>query len=92
RQMIIYRLWRMKTPSEKCPNFVVQNKAPKHKYQQECGNKASKQSHNQVPNVIFKWQSFARDFLLCQGHHHQRGDENRLEDKKADIGHRKPLH
>ncbi|MEY0016502.1 hypothetical protein AB7W42_16460, partial [Providencia rettgeri] len=24
-QMIIYRLWRMKTPSEKCPNFVVQN-------------------------------------------------------------------
>ncbi|MEX9938253.1 hypothetical protein AB7W72_22585, partial [Providencia rettgeri] len=25
RQMIIYRLWRMKTPSEKCPNFVVQN-------------------------------------------------------------------
>ncbi|MEY0290865.1 hypothetical protein AB7303_06170 [Providencia rettgeri] len=24
--MIIYRQWRMKTPSEKCPNFVVQNK------------------------------------------------------------------
>ncbi|MEY0289881.1 tail fiber assembly protein, partial [Providencia rettgeri] len=23
--MIIYRQWRMKTPSEKCPNFVVQN-------------------------------------------------------------------
>ncbi|MEX9875351.1 putative phage tail assembly chaperone, partial [Providencia rettgeri] len=28
RQMIIYRLWRMKTPSEKCPNFVVQNSSP----------------------------------------------------------------
>ncbi|MEY0215570.1 hypothetical protein AB7W58_14375, partial [Providencia rettgeri] len=25
RQIIIYRLWSMKTPSEKCPNFVVQN-------------------------------------------------------------------
>ncbi|MEY0026495.1 hypothetical protein AB7W40_21200, partial [Providencia rettgeri] len=30
RQMIIYRLWRMKTPSEKCPNFVVQNTGTAH--------------------------------------------------------------
>ncbi|MEX9875220.1 DUF2213 domain-containing protein, partial [Providencia rettgeri] len=30
RQMIIYRLWRMKTPSEKCPNFVVQNNGIMH--------------------------------------------------------------
>ncbi|MEX9226018.1 hypothetical protein AB7W86_23210, partial [Providencia rettgeri] len=35
-QIIIYRLWSMKTPSEKCPNFVVQNKVLNGRKRETC--------------------------------------------------------